>query len=154
MQSRFESERDEALHRELRRLPDRTAPDTLVPRVLAALEARARLRWWQQPFWHWTVPVQTALIGLLVANAAIFMWVGWAGARIALGDPTPALLLKVWATASVLWETVSTLLDALFLVLRVGLQPWMIGALVVSFMMYLACVGMGTVCLRMAYKRS
>ena len=39
--------------RELRRLPDRPAPETLMPRVMQAIAARQAVPWWRKSFAHW-----------------------------------------------------------------------------------------------------
>src|SRR3989442_10640350 len=46
------------LERELKKLPDLAAPQTIIPRVLAAIQAKAR-PWWQRPWvtWPWGLRV-------------------------------------------------------------------------------------------------
>jgi hypothetical protein len=49
----------------LQRLPDRPAPVTLMPRVLAAIQAQARLPWYRQPWSTWPHTAQGASLLVL-----------------------------------------------------------------------------------------
>lgn len=68
---------DPALHAALRDLPERPAPATLIPAVMAMVQARAALQarsWWRRPVTYWPVAARwafaltavTLLGGLLV----------------------------------------------------------------------------------------
>ena len=50
------------VHRALRELPAERAPAELEARVLAALQARRRLPWWQAGWRSWPVVPRTAVL--------------------------------------------------------------------------------------------
>lgn len=53
---------EKLVHDNLRALPPRRAPRSLESRVLAAIEARAALPWWQQSFRSWPVAARVVFI--------------------------------------------------------------------------------------------
>jgi len=74
------------LAQELRKLPDREAPATLIPRVMAALQARVRLPWWRRTWWQW--PPAAQLLGLLAVSSVLglityYATRGWEAALVA-----------------------------------------------------------------------
>src|SRR5262245_32986514 len=69
--------------RTLKRLPEVSAPRTLLPRVLAAVRARAALPWYRQSWQAWPMPLQVATIFLLVASFAGFFFAAWELSRAA-----------------------------------------------------------------------
>jgi hypothetical protein len=61
-----------AIHRVLRRLPDRKAPRSLEARVLAELGRRASLPWWRKSFAHWPSAVRGGFfVGSVLAAALV-----------------------------------------------------------------------------------
>src|SRR5690349_20449543 len=70
MDTHPEKNLEELIHRELRQLPERPAPDTLLPRVLQQIQARAQKRWWQRSWTHWPFAVQLASLPLMLGSVA------------------------------------------------------------------------------------
>src|SRR5688572_18233080 len=70
-----ENDLERFIHEQLRKLPDRPAPDDLVGNVLAAIAREKSRPWWRQPFTCWPRWPQTvlftALLGLLGALAYV-----------------------------------------------------------------------------------
>jgi hypothetical protein len=64
-------ELEKYIHRTLRSLPDRRAPDTLEARVLAALEARAAIPWWHKSWSYWPQSVRALFIVFCGAVATL-----------------------------------------------------------------------------------
>ena len=71
-------ELEKLIHRTLRSLPGRNAPDTLEARVLAALESRAAIPWWHKSWAYWPQWVR-ALFVLFCGAVAALVIVGGAG---------------------------------------------------------------------------
>ena len=49
---------EKLIHQELQKLPELTAPATLIPGVLAAIQQRAAAPWWRQAWWDWPAPAK------------------------------------------------------------------------------------------------
>jgi len=83
------------VHDELRRLPAPLAPGTLLPRVLAAVDAWARRPWYARAWFTWPIGLRVASVAALVA-AAYGMW-----NLPALPEP----VLATTSAGSVIWRT-------------------------------------------------
>jgi hypothetical protein len=55
---------------ELRRLPMPRAPETLLPRVMAAVQAWARRPWYARAWFTWPIGLRAALAAVLIVIAA------------------------------------------------------------------------------------
>jgi hypothetical protein len=89
---------DELEHRlgnELSRLPVPQAPGTLLPRVLAAVDAWARGPWYARAWFTWPLGFQIASVVLVVAGV-YGMWVA---------PPVPASLTATTSASGVIWRT-------------------------------------------------
>jgi len=118
---------------ELRRLPLPAAPPTLLPRVLAAVEAWARRPWYARTWFTWPIAWQAASVAALAAILAGVLVVGpWAQQSI---EATTTI-----TAARILWRT-----------LAAPLVPYVF-ALVV--MMCLACAALGTALTHVAFGRT
>ena len=60
MNSEYEKRLEAEIERELKGLPELTAPGTLVSRVMAAIEQRADRPWYRQPWQAWPVALRAA----------------------------------------------------------------------------------------------
>jgi hypothetical protein len=80
---RDEIELERRIDRALREQPSRPAPPTLIARVRAEIERRARLPWWRRSVGHWPLGARVAFVALTVGCAQLL--------RVALGWlPAPA----------------------------------------------------------------
>lgn len=62
---------ERALHLALRRLPHRSAPASLEPRVLAELARREDLPWWRLSFPHWPLLARLCFLALSAGLAGL-----------------------------------------------------------------------------------
>lgn len=145
---------DALLDRELKRLPNRRAPETLIPRVIKVIETRARQPWYRQTWWHWPKLVQVmSLLGVSTLLGAI-VWV-------CLGTDAAAMrplagggaFDSVLAPLAALWSLVGALAGALGLVAKQAGGWALFGGMAVMGAAYLSCVGLGTVFYRVALRR-
>ena len=75
-----DDELEKMIHRELNALPQFRAPETLMPRVMAAVANRTALPWYVQPCYAWPRWVQfIAGIASIVLVILIGMMVAWIG---------------------------------------------------------------------------
>ncbi len=143
------------LDRELKRLPDRSAPRTLIPRVMAAVQTRAVAPWYHQPWWDWHPALKAVsllgLSGLLGVATWLILHSGDLGWTAAVSAE-----IKTWfAPLSPVWALLTSLVGALALVLK-GVGSWvLLGAASLCAFMYLSCVALGTAVYRVAvYRRN
>ena len=134
---------------ELRQLPVLKAPATLLARVMAALQARQALPWYRRPWPSWPRKIQCLLGPLLT----IFPWLAFYLSRIAWNNlATSGVAREVDQKLSLLslaGSTIDTLVNAFWLAGQALMgQPIIRAGIIVSVLMYLACIGIGTACFR------
>jgi hypothetical protein len=133
----------------LGQLPDRTAPPSLAPRILAAVARHAMRPWYQL---QWPLPLQ-ALAVVLMISAIAAAWglllpradaVGTSAAELAASQ------LGVVRPVGTLASLASALGNALLLVLR-GLNSWVtVAGLGILALFWSTTLGLGTACWRLA----
>jgi hypothetical protein len=136
-----EDDLERVAHRELRRLPTPRAPHTLLPRIMAAVEAAPARPWYTRAWRMWPTGWQVASVAallLLVSGAVVLAPRAEAMAsnviatiQVFAGGVSEAAPVETTAnTARILWRTL--------------LQPLATYALVVVVLMFLACAVFGT----------
>jgi hypothetical protein len=107
------------VQQELRRLPSPLAPDTLLPRVLAAVDAWARKPWYTRAWFTWPIGWQIAsIVGLAMVGVGLWML-----------PPAPPAVVVTTNAGRVLWRTM--------------VQPFLAYAFVIVVLMCLACAAFG-----------
>jgi hypothetical protein len=136
---------ERVIHHELRKLPAVKAPDALMGRVLSSVRLEQSLPWWRKSIWRWPNGARTAfLIVLAVMVTAMTSSTWWAGDVAARG-------------ADVLNESARPFMplgNAFFVLWRTLLQNLVLFGLAFSGMLYLLCLGAGTMFVRFAVRRS
>lgn len=153
----MEPKRDEILekilHRELQKLSDSEAPQTLIPRVVAAIDARANAAWWQRSWSNW--PAQIRALSLLSGTLCVIAFLYGADwvfrnvqAAVAAYD-----LTDYWTEILSIGGAFETLGRALILALQSMGQPWLLASVSVVLLMYVACVALGSATLRVVSRK-
>ncbi len=140
---------EQVVQRQLKALPERPAPATLIPRVLSAIEARNHRRWWRQPLLSWPIPARVPAVALACALAGLLIYCGFAIQESAAVGSVVQRIGGWFAFLSPLLDVLLTLGNALLVLAKAG-QPYLILGVSLVFAMYLACVGLGTACFRLA----
>ena len=107
------------VHHQLRRLPAPLAPDTLLPRVLAAVDAWARRPWYTRAWFTWPLGWQMASI-MVLALFAVGLW---------MLPPAPPSVVVTTNAGLVVWRTM--------------VEPFLFYAFGVVVLMCLACAAFG-----------
>ena len=154
MERNYEQELAERIGRELRQLPPPQAPATLAPRVLAAIEARARQPWWKKSWVHWPggFSVVFLLGSLVLAGGVIYTGASLVPA-ISFTPVLDGLENRVGFLSPETWPLVSACGTAFAAVVRSGGSLFLWSALAAGAAMYLTCVGLGTLCYRVALNK-
>ncbi|MBL9171943.1 MAG: hypothetical protein JNL10_00285 [Verrucomicrobiales bacterium] len=136
----------------LGQLPDRTAPPSLAPRILAAVARHANRPWYQRPWVQWPVALQWVAVALMLSAIAA-AWglllpradaVGTTAAELATSQLD--LVRPVGSLASML----GALGNALLLILR-GLNSWVtVAGVGILALFWSTTLGLGTACWRLA----
>lgn len=154
MDENREKKLEELIHRELRQLPERPAPATLVHRVMLAVHARAKRPWRERAWVSWPLGLQMISLAVLLASAGLvsyFLGAVWNGVSV---TSISSGLIESFAWLKPIWEMVAALIGAVTVIVRVtGQQFLLIGAAVVA-LAYVTCIGLGTVCVRMALHKA
>jgi hypothetical protein len=140
-----ETNLERVIHRELRKLPAVKAPEALSARVLAMVREHQALPWWQKSIWHWPNGARTTfMVALAIVVAIMTGSTWWAGDVAAKGlnafTETTVGLMPLGNAFLVLWKTL--------------LHNIALFALIFSAMLYLVCLGAGTMFVRFAARRS
>jgi hypothetical protein len=137
--------------RALNQLPLLRAPETLLPRVMAAVQAWAGRPWYERAWFTWPIGWQFATFALLVLMV-VLAW-EWAptsltltalsarlpAPRVPLSDDTTSWLSAVRLAASVLWH---------------GLQPVLLYAFAIVVVMTSTCLAVAMALNRAVFGRA
>jgi hypothetical protein len=138
------------IQRELSKLPQRDAPSTLIPRVLDRIHARTRRHWWQCSWSYWPRQFKLLSLPLLFGSVAgstlgIYLLWNFLTQRVTL-EP----ILDRFESVSSVLDVLTSLGNAVMMLARAAGPQWLIAALLIPLGMYLTCVGLGTLCYRVA----
>jgi len=153
MSSDYEEQLEAEIDALLKTLPERAAPRTLLPRVMAATASRAPLPWFRQAWQMWPAGLRVASLVLLLALFGGLCLAGWelpkAGAYAAATREVGRWLSgagAVWNVLDVLWSTMLAMVKQL--------PTGLIAACLVSLALgYALCMGLGAAWLRFAFAR-
>ncbi len=143
----------EAIDRELRALPDLRAPEGLLPRVVAAIAQRAMSPWYRRDWQTWPLRLQVvSMLVLLVAFGGLCF-----GTWEVIHAPAVASAASEaggwFRMVSWTFNTLGVLANALALAVR-SLGPLVLSGIVAALLLgYAACVGFGTLYVRLAFAR-
>jgi hypothetical protein len=141
------------IRRELSRLPLVPAPPTLVHRVMLAVHERARQPWWRRSWATWPIAVRVLFLFCALGIACV----GLLG-LVQLNAGLPLAHIADQAAQSLgflrpIWDVCVALAGALALVAR-AVSPWLVWSLALTLgVVYLASVGLGTLCCRVALNK-
>ncbi|MBI3850729.1 MAG: hypothetical protein HY298_10725 [Verrucomicrobia bacterium] len=151
MERDFEKQLEELIHRELRKLPDLPAPDTLISRVRSAIAAQDRQPWWQRPLLTWPLAMRLGFVALLLGALGA---AGFYGAEISQGASVVFQNVEqIIASFTPLWERLSALANAVLILSRAISAHFLIYGAVLLGLMYLTCAGFGTLFYRLTFAK-
>ena len=138
--------------RELRRLPMPRAPHTLLPRVLAAVQAWAQRPWYQRAWFTWPHRWQIASVAaliLIILGGAVLLPITIAAAGAAASTVTGRVMEDVAPVAQFAEATT----NAARVIWRALLAPVVVYAFALVLLMWLACAALGAALSRVVFER-
>ena len=130
--------------RELRALPALDAPHTLLPRVLAAVQAWSRRPWYSRAWFTWPVAgqiVSVTALSLLAVGGAMLL----PAAHATAGHATSTVSAGLNSEMSLVVERVVLTTNVAQVVWRALVEPVMPYAFALVVLMCVACAAFGTV---------
>jgi ABC-type nitrate/sulfonate/bicarbonate transport system permease component len=153
MNSEYEKRLEAEIDRQLKALPELAAPSGLMSQVMARIEQRAVQPWYRRSWQTWPVTLQGFSLVALLALFGGICFGGWELARAA-SFSSAAETLRGWLSGlSLIWNVATTLANAAALALKQLGTGFLIGCLLALALGYAACVGLGTVYVRLAMAR-
>ena len=147
----YDQQLERAISRELKDLPEMTAPEGLVSRVRAALEQRSRIPWYQRSWQTWPVALQAVSLVILLSLFAGICLAGW---HLSQTEACKTVMSRAGGVVSgfnLIGNTFEVLTGAAVLVVKKLGTGFMVACLLAAGLGYALCVGLGTVYLRLAF---
>lgn len=143
---------EKVVGQELSKLDGLKAPSGLSRRVLAAIEARATLPWWEQSVWSWPSMARTAFL----FTAVLLFLMSASGTWFATQEVTSSwnVVSQKFGAFSALWTAVATLVGWVGTFLQRVVQPWLTWIIALIAFAYLLCMGLGTALFRFVVRQS
>lgn len=154
MNSDYEQKLATRIDRALKALPELEAPGTLRPRVMAAIAARQQVAWYQRSWEYWPPALKVFSMAVMIAGFGGLCVAAWqltqaAGYTAAIEEIGARL-----AWVGTIWKTLAVLVSAFGLVIKQLGTPFIAACLLALAIGYATCVGLGTVCVRLALART
>jgi hypothetical protein len=146
MDSREQHDLEKFIHEQLRKLPDRPAPENLAGKVLARIEASRNLPWWKRSFISWPRGAQTVFIITLSSLLGALVYV----ASIPAEQFSLSALVTHAQSLSWIGELFDALLGSVLLIVKSLTWQWFAGIAGVFAIMYSVCVAGGMALYRVA----
>jgi hypothetical protein len=152
MKPEFDPQLESLLGAELKKLPPIPAPPSLLSNVMSAIAARDRLPWWQRAWWDWPLMAKAAFLLIALAIAGAFSG-GGAVLDEGVSNYSQQVTEHLGPLTSV-WDAALTMLNVAWSLVDKFGQPLLLQAVFCIGLLYLTCLGLGTVCVRYALKRA
>ncbi len=153
MDSRYEKSLEAEIARELKGLPDLSAPSSLIPRVSAAIAERGRAPWYRQAWSAWPVRLRAAALVTLAACFALLCLGAW---RLPDTEGYSAAIryAAAWfSSLATLWHALNALVSTLAQVAQQLGRGFLLACLGAVALAWAVCLGLGTACVRLALAR-
>ena len=153
MNSDYDKLLEREIDRELKRLPNLQAPETLARRVMHVLGERAALPWYRQSWVAWPGPVRAvafSLLAVMFAGLCIRTW------QLTQLESVANAIHQVggwFAGVGRVWNVVNVLISTALLVVKQLNTGLLIGCLAALAVGYAMCLGLGAVYLRLGMAR-
>ena len=147
MNPRYEKQLEASVRRELETLGELPAPPALANRIMQVIEQRSTAPWYRRAWPTWPLALRASSLVVLLGVFGGLSYGVWELDRAAvtqsLSDGWFADLGALWRTAGVLLNVICTFIS------RLGTGVIATG-LALMFVTCVACIGLGSACVRLA----
>lgn len=150
MESDYEHRLENAVHRELRSLPELEAPKNLGPNVMAAIRACSVLPWYRRPWPVWPKALQAASLILMLALFGGLCFAVWELSQAQSAVKAMKAAGQWVSMAGLIWTTLGALGSAILAFVKELNTAFVIAGIFIAVFSYAACIGLGTVFFRFA----
>jgi hypothetical protein len=140
------------LDRQLKALPELTAPEGLTERVMAAIRAQEKLPWFQRSWQTWPTALRYASLLALLTLFGGLCYGGWQASHFtsaAVGKKYAAELLSL----TTVWNAVNSVVSAAVLAFHQVNTGVLIGFCAALALGYAMVVALGTVYVRIGFSK-
>jgi len=152
MNPEYDNELEAQIDRELKGLGELRAPATLASRVLRAIEQRAARPWHQRAWQTWPAGLQTVSLVMLLAMFGGLCFAAWTLTHSGAGEAALQTAGGWFSVFGAISRTLTVLTEAASLAVHQLGTRVIAGGLAVLVMAWIACVGLGTMCVRLALR--
>jgi hypothetical protein len=146
----YEKQLEASVGRELKALGELEAPPEVARRVVRVIARRSAAPWYRREWQAWPLGCQWASLAGLLAAFAFLCFESWRLVRLATLTPPVREVAGWFNSAEAVWKAMDALAAALGLAFR-SLGPVVLAGGAVMFLICCAaCVGLGTIYLRLA----
>lgn len=135
---------------ELKALGELTAPGTLAPRVMRAIERRTQQAWHRRAWDSWPLLPRAASFGALAAFFAGCCLLIWQVVYGGAGQGSGAFLGEQFSVVTTLWRTAGVIFEAMTLAFSQVRVSMVLPVIALFIAAWLAVVGLGSVYVRLA----
>ena len=137
------------LDRELKALPELEAPATLSQRVMECIRRRHALRWYEQSWQHWPLPLRWLTISLLSLLFGALCVASWQLTRAAGMSAALQELGELFSGVNTLLNLINVLLSAVVVVAKHLGTGFIIACFAIAGLGYAACLTAGAAWVRL-----
>lgn len=153
MRDPYEKDLEDAIHRELRALPDLAAPRGFAERVLASVEHRASRPWYRSAWQAWPAPLRVASLAVMALAFGALCFGAWRLTHAPVALSASEQVSGWMSEAAGIWRVLSAIGNAVVLVIRNLGTGFLVGCLAAIGLGYATCVGLGSACVKLALAR-
>ncbi len=153
MNAEYEKQLEAGVRRELNALGELEAPAEIARRVMRVIEQRAAKPWHQRAWQTWPLAFRAVSFAGLLAAFSFLCFGSWRLGHFASLTSAAREVCGWFSLADTVWSAVNALVTALVLAFRSLGPSVLLGSVVMLLICYAACVGLGTVYLRLAFAR-
>lgn len=154
MNSEHEQHWVRQIDRALKALPDLQAPATLTPRVMALLARRETLPWYRRSWEFWPPALRFVSLALMIGGFGGLCFAAWQVTQVAGYSTVMEEVGQRFAWLALAWKTLLVLASAVAVVAKQLGTPFIAACCLAVGIGYAICVGLGTVCVRLALART